>query len=374
MQKKITVTTVQPSLYNANFPLPELENFQVLPLDRKNLDFEQLSLLKDSDILLMENNLEHNKLYRHYPQIFEYVRESGKPWIVVEAAVFRKNHVKPPDPGAYYRWSWFSYFADAGNYCNANSPDDRWRQIQQEQGIEIHPWRSRESNILFMMQRPGDTSLAPALDHWGSYQNFIEVTIQKIRQHTDRPIRIRLHPQRHNMQIPLLENVLTLPDVKISEFSDQDNQQWVEGGKSLQKDLNRSWAVVGLNSNSLTETVCMGIPTWSLHPSSLAWPVSHHDLRELESPRLDIDRDQWLYDLGYTQWRYDEVIEGLPWQHLMKAWPAIQERRFELPDWSRVLQNREIYIEENYLEHYRREYFLGEVRRARVNKELPKKF
>lgn len=374
MYDDILVATISPGPYNQQFPLPSLKNFRVLDTQEKRLSARQRQLINRADIFLLENNPDYNQLFRHYRSFFDAMIESGRPWIVVEAPVFRRNMAKPPDPGAYYRWSWYSYFPDIGDYCNSHSPPDRWQRIQQEHGIEIQPWRSPGDNVLFMMQRPGDTSLAPAIRRWGSYQAFIEHTISQLRSCTDRPIRIRLHPQRHRRQMEILSTVLSMPDVEISEFSREDNQKWVEGGKGLQKDLNRAWAVVGLNSNSLTETACAGIPTWSLDTSSMAWPVSHHDLSGIETPDLSIDRQQWLCDLGYTQWRHDEVLKGLPWQHLMRSWPDIQKKRYQLSDWQEIQQAKQDYVEENYYSDLRREYFLEQVKQARHQGLLPKKF
>jgi hypothetical protein len=374
MYEDILVATITPGPYNKQFPLPALGNFRMLSTQDKRLSQRQHQLINRADIFLLENNPDYNQLFRHYRGFFDAILESGRPWIVIEAPVFRKNLVKPPDPRAYYRWSWYSYFRDAGDYCNQNSPSDRWQRIQAEHDIEIRSWQQKGSNILFMMQRPGDTSLGPAISRWGSYQTFIEDTVIRIRQHTDRPVRIRLHPQRHRLQMEILDRVLSMPDVEISEFSREDNQKWVEGGKGLRKDLNRAWAVVGLNSNSLTETVCAGIPTWSMDPSSMAWPVSHHDLSQIENPDLTIERTQWLYDMGYTQWRHDEVLEGLSWHHLMRSWPNIQARREKMPDWPTIQEAKAQYINDNYYEDLRREYFFGQVKQARMQGLIPKKF
>jgi len=325
LSEKLQVVTFTPGPYNYHFPLPLAPNFKIVQAKKRPpFDRDTQKIVENADIYLLENNPDYNKTKRKYAWIFDIVENSGKPWIVTEGPLFRKNHVKAPWQGSYYRWSWYSYFRDKGNYCNANSPGDRWKRIQQEQNITIHNWKKdRGDYILFMMQRPGDTSLGPAIDQYGNYGNFIFRTIQRIRLKTDRPIRIRLHPQNHNAQLPLLKNILKYKNVSISDGTEQIQHKSVEGGDNLEKDILGAWAVVGLNSNSLTESCCLGIPTWSLHPSSMAWEASHTDLNQLEYPNLHIDRTQWLYNLGYTQWRQDEVIAGLPFKHLLKEWNSI---------------------------------------------------
>lgn len=322
LSKRLQVVTFSPGPYNYIFPLPLQSNFKIVPSKKRPpFDTDTQKIVEDADIYLLENNADYNKTRRKYPWIFDIVEKSGKPWIVIEGPVFRKNHVKTPEQGSYYRWSWYSYFRNEGDYCNFDCPGDRWQRIQAEQNIEIKPWqKSRGDYILFMMQRPGDTSLAPAYKYYGNYENFLYKSIEKIRKYTDRPIHIRLHPQKHKAQLEILEPVLQLENVFLSNHSEEIFQKSVEGGISLEKDIENSWAVVGLNSNSLTESVCLGIPTWSLHASSMAWEVSHYYLSQIERPNLNIDRTQWLYNLAYTCWRQDEVLAGLPFQHLLKVW------------------------------------------------------
>jgi hypothetical protein len=325
LSRHLRVVTFSPGPYNYHFPLPCYPNFKILQTNKmKKFSIEAQNTIDRADIFLMENNPGLNRAKRKYPWVFNIVQNSGKPWIVIEAAMFRKNHIKPPWQGSYYRWSWFSYFRNEGNYCNQNSPDDRWKRIQAEQNITIRPWQKHRGDyILFMMQRPGDTSLSPVDRIYGSYENYIFATITNIRKHSSRPIRIRLHPQSHNKQLPLLKKVLEMPGVSISNNSIQIQHKSIEGGDSLEQDLAGAWAVVGFNSNSLTESACLGIPTWSLHSSSMAWEVSHLYLSQIENPNLNIDRTQWLYNLGYTQWRQDEVIAGMPFKHLLTEWEKI---------------------------------------------------
>lgn len=115
-------------------------------------------------------------------------------------------------------------------------------------------------------------------------------------------------------------------DVEISQHSETSKDSWVSGGDSLYRDFDQAWCVVGGNSNGLVESVCYGLPTWCFDESAMAWPVSQGSLRRINNPRLDVDRQQWLNNLGYCQWRRDEIIQGLPWFHLLQWWPDVQGR------------------------------------------------
>mgnify|MGYP001555026607 CR=1 FL=1 len=169
------------------------------------------------------------------------------------------------------------------------------------------------------MQRPGDSSLKNLLKKYGTYENFLSSVIKDIRKHTDRPIRIRLHPLRKDRQIKIIET-LNLDGVTISD--NNEGSRPLEGGTGLYKDFEGAWAVVGFNSNALTESICEGIPTFSLCPSSMAWDCSNTDLNDLENPKT-FDRQQWLNNLGYCQWREDEIAIGKPWEHLKSLYPNL---------------------------------------------------
>lgn len=287
-----------------NHPIPNLPNFKIVPWN------DQDTILS-ADIYIQNNIIfqKRKKLKRYY----QFILDSNKPFIVTESAVFRRNMIQPPDPMAYHRYSWTSYFRDEGNYCNQNSPADRWLRIQKEQKIQIKDWKTKGDYILVILQRPGDSSLKNLLSTFGTYQNFIEHTLRSIQENTDRPIRVRMHPLRQEQQLDILKNF----DVEIS--TNTQGAGLLEGGDGLYEDFRKAYAVVGFNSNALTESVCEGIPTFSMCPSSMAWECSNKDLQNLESPEY-FDRSQWLYNLGYCQWSEDEIARGDPWFHLLKAY------------------------------------------------------
>ena len=289
-----------------NHPFPNLPNFKLV-------SFADKDALNSADLYIQNNILEQKR--NKVKPFYHFIKNSNKPWLCVESAVFRRNMIPPPNPNAYHRWSWFSYFRDEGDYNNVNCPPDRWLRIQKEQNIEIKDWRTNGECVLLIMQRPGDSSLKNLLLKYETYENFLQTTIANIRKNTDRKIRIRLHPARHQLQLDII-NKLDLPNIEISP-----NTHGVkiygggEGGDGLYEDFRNAWVVVGFNSNALTESVCEGIPTFSLCPSSMAYDCSDNNIENIEAPRI-FDRDQWLANLGYCQWTEREIHQGLPWNHL----------------------------------------------------------
>jgi hypothetical protein len=289
-----------------NHPIPDLPNFKIVP-------WADQDTIQSADVLIQNNIISQKR--KKFKKYYQYVLDSNKPFIVTESAVFRRNMKKPGCPGAYHRYSWTSYFQDEGNYCNENSPPDRWQRIQREQNIEIKDWRTSGEYILVVLQRPGDSSLKNLLEKHGSYENFLTFTLNEIKKHTDRPIRVRMHPLRQDRQLQVLKNF----NIDISENTLGSSQAagLLEGGDGLYKDFRDAYAVVGFNSNALTESICEGIPTFSMCSSSMAWDCSNKDLKHIENPKL-FDRSQWLNNLGYCQWREDEISRGDPWYHLLE--------------------------------------------------------
>jgi len=285
-----------------NHPIPNLPNFKIV-------SWEDQDTIQSADVYIQNNIIsqKRKKLKKYY----QYILDTNKPVIVTESAVFRYNMIQPPNPMAYHRYSWTSYFRDEGNYCNKNSPSDRWLRIQQEQKIKIKDWKTSGEYILLILQRPGDSSLKNLLEKHTTYANFVSYVLEQIKLNTDRPIRVRMHPSRQERQLEVLKNF----NVEIS--TNMYGARLLDGGEGLYNDFRNAHAVVGFNSNALTESVCEGIPTFSMCPSSMAWECSNKDLKNLESPEY-FDRNQWLYNLGYCQWREDEIEKGDPWFHLTK--------------------------------------------------------
>jgi len=290
-----------------------LWTYHPLPDSVKIVPFSDKKTINSADVLL-QTNIKGGKREKKLGNIYQYVIDSGKPFICIESAVFRRNMPAPPNPKAYHRWSWTSYFRDEGDYCNENSPSDRWDQIKKDQNIEIKPWKTNGDYVLLVLQRPGDTSLTKLIAKHGTYENFISYTIKEIRKNTNREILIRPHPSRKQIQIKIIES-LNLKGIRISDTPSREGA--LSGGDGLYKDFSGAWAVVGFNSNALTESACEGIPTFSMCPSSMAWDVSNKSLENLENPML-FERQQWLNNLGYCQWREDECLNGDPIKHLLK--------------------------------------------------------
>ena len=124
-----------------------------------------------------------------------------------------------------------------------------------------------------------------------------------------------MHPFRQTEQLTII-NKLNLPNIEIStNMQGSGGAGGGQGGEGLLQDFKDAKVVVGFNSNALTESVCEGVPTFSICPSSMAWECSNKNLSSIEHP-ITFDRTQWLSNLGYCQWTEEEIAKGDPWYHL----------------------------------------------------------
>jgi hypothetical protein len=281
--------------------------------------------------------------YKSYGKQYDYITQTKKPVIVFEGASFRRG-ISVGDENYYYRVGLNDYTFNRGVFYNENSKPDRWNMIQKEQGIEIKPWRNKGDYILVCLQNPTDTSLNDLYtqevkdkltrytkgdDIQYNYINYLYSVVLKISKFTKEPIVIRFHPR-------FLEKYGAMPSRKVkggffTRFKQKGMQNeviysgnydgWNEtnGGAGFQKDLDNARVVVSFSSNAMVESVCEGIPTISLSRTSHAWPVSYHNLDIISENNIQgFDRQQWLNNLAYTQWKQEEIESGYVHERLLK--------------------------------------------------------
>ena len=203
--------------------------YHPIPKNWVTASFKDKKTINSADVLV-QTNIRGGKKERKLGHIYQFVIDSGKPYLCLESAVFRRNMPAPPNPKAYHRWSWKSYYRDEGIYNNNNCPPDRWLQIQADQNLIIKDWRTKGEHILVVLQRPGDTSLRNLITKHGSYEGFITHTVNEISQYTDRKIVIRPHPSRRIWQLDIIKKC-NLNNIHISKNVSREGM--LSGGNQL---------------------------------------------------------------------------------------------------------------------------------------------
>jgi hypothetical protein len=170
-------------------------------------------------------------------------------------------------------------FQDTGKIIDR--PDNRLKLLN----LELKEFKRGNSIVIV----PPDTKKAYTLQI--DLEGWIKNLILKLRQHTDRPIKVRERPAAR------------IDRVSHNTFSD-----------FIQQD---TWCVVGYSSNALVESVLCGIPVIPVGPSATK-SISNYNIDKIENvSNIDQDlRHKWLCHLSYRQFTEDEMLSGLAWELL----------------------------------------------------------
>lgn len=159
----------------------------------------------------------------------------------------------------------------------------------QEFREQIRSWRTSGRHILVI-----GMSAKAAYCEGFKPEEWERDTIKRLRALTDRPIVYRPKPNWHEAR-----------PIEGSIFG---------RGPDLAQALKGCHAVVAHHSNAAIDALLAGIPC--ICPDGVASVLSGHDLTEIESPPMPDGREQFAYDLAWTQWSVEEIEQGLAYRYL----------------------------------------------------------
>jgi hypothetical protein len=169
------------------------------------------------------------------------------------------------------------------NFQNVNPiidrPSDRWEQLNIDQSS------FKQGSAIVVV--PPDRKIVHTLG-LGSEDQWIEETVLKIKNFTDREIKIRKRPE------PRADRVVSNT---FKDFIKDD-----------------TFCVVGYSSNALVEAAMHNIPVISLGHSATKSLYSYQ-LEDIEKikPAYPSDKQAWLHHLAYSQFTREELLSGLAW-------------------------------------------------------------
>lgn len=207
-------------------------------------------------------------------------------------------------------------------YRNDNIDQSRLDHMRRIIDVPVFPgWRDHtRGDILILPQLPGDASLRGAKVH-----EWLLDTIDLVRQQTNRPIQVRLHPAMSSRGreefLQCLGPILLKNHAKLT---------WHDGRTmSLSDQLKGVGVCVTYNSGSAIDCILHGVPTVTTDQGSLAWPVSWHWIDDLESIEMPDEGqvNQWLHTMANCQWNLAEMRSGRAWQHVLDLLEEIAEPR-----------------------------------------------
>ena len=152
-------------------------------------------------------------------------------------------------------------------------------------------------HILIACQRDGGWSMQGQ-----NVLQWLEQTVNRIREHIDAPILVRFHPgDKHKDTYPMK---ITHLNVRTSNTPD------------IFMDLMNARACVGHNSSPTIVAAIEGVPIFLTDAGrSQAREVANINFANLSQPE-QFDRGPWLERLAMFHWTLDELKDGSCWQHM----------------------------------------------------------
>lgn len=266
----------------------------------------------DCDVAVMLGWVhEHGKSAQHLQfrqHILDEQQRRGGRVVIADSNLFLYQDTN--NPHYFLRYSFDGVFPDTGEYCDSMPDPARWQQIQHLMGVSLRPWRTQGTHILMCLQRDGGWSMAGF-----SVVDWALITAKRIRQYSNRPIRIRAHPgdKKAGRYCRDILDLFTRHGIQNVSLSD--------GKTTLTRDFKHCWAVVCHNSSPGVAAAIEGVPVFVTDPArSQARDVANTDLGAIENPGLP-DREHWIQRISQFHWSYADLDSGACWQH-MRQWVA----------------------------------------------------
>jgi hypothetical protein len=217
---------------------------------------------------------------RQNKQIYDNCQRLGKAIMIVEVGNLKR--------GETWRIS-LDHINNLGKFGNGNNldtsrPEKLGVALQQSPAV-------RRGEILIACQHQESLQWQgmPAMKDW------VADTIEKIKQHTHRRIRVRYHPRS---SFPFKQSGVEIErPVRVPDTYD---------GFDIFYNYH---CVVNHNSGPAVQAVINGIPILC-DPSSLAADMSIK-WSELDNPYVP-ERQEWFLKLCHTEWTVEEIRQGIP--------------------------------------------------------------
>jgi hypothetical protein len=201
----------------------------------------------------------------------------------------------------WHRYSLSSVYPDTGTYFFQDLDPSKWATYSQWHGANLKPWRATGDHILIFCQRPKGFNMFIDQEAW------LDTTIANIRQYSDRPVMIRMHPGDGTREKQI--HKIRKKHRKAVGISYHEN---------IRDALANCWCTVGINSTPNVVSAIEGVPGYIEDPGhSWAADVAFTDLSLLENPPMP-DRSQWVNKIANIHWSNQEVKSGQLWSAIKR--------------------------------------------------------
>ena len=176
------------------------------------------------------------------------------------------------------------------NSTLTDKPSDRYNTYFKQ---DIKPWRTNGDKIIVCPP-------TGAIEWFFDTQDWLNTTVETLKQHTDREIVVRDKPM--DPQVATRAGITQLVGF---------NKKTID--KPLHEDLADAHVVVTFNSNVGVKAVCEGIPV-ICGLECAAYPMSNK-IEDVENLKF-VDREPWLWHLAYQQFTLQEMSSGYAFNQL----------------------------------------------------------
>ena len=244
-------------------------------------------------------------------ELWERFKSTGNIWFYDSNVLVAYESERHHPQNSYVRIAYGNVYPDKTNYFNKNSPSDRWEKMKKNLNLEIKDYKKDKKNILICCNRGsgGYSAFGKNAADWA-----LE-TVDIIRRYTDRPITIRQHKGKGYTNY--LQDRTKLYEAK-KYIKDLDIQSPDGNYPDLITSIKDSYAVVIFTSSAGAPAIIEGKPLFVCHPSSYLYSMNAGDISKIENPNLDLNRQQFLNNLGYSHWTYEEIKNGVYWKRIKR--------------------------------------------------------
>lgn len=227
--------------------------------------------------------------------VIEQQKKAGARTLAIDSNLFL--YKDPGNKNHYLRFSLDGVFPNTGEYFTRTVDPRRWKQIKNDIGIDLKPWRLTGEHILICLQRNGGWSMKH-----NDVIKWCKKIIKELRKYTNRPIVIRKHPGDKKIEFRLHE--IREKNVIISKRND------------INDDFENAWATITFNSSPGVASAIEGIPVFVTDPdplSSQAFDIANFDLKDIEEPGMP-ERQHWIERIAMCHFNYNDLKDGTAWK------------------------------------------------------------
>ena len=246
--------------------------------------------------------------------VWEKYKTSGNIWMfdndVLNGVDAHLNHNYHYDvKNSYVRVAYKDIYPGKAEYFNENCPPDRWNRMAKIKRIDVKDYDLKGDFIYICCNRGSSGYSGRGVN---AAQWAIE-TVEELRKHTDRPIKIRQHSSKSYAE--------HLPDYnRLKEFCERQKNVSLHSPlgeyPGLVGEIKKAYAVVIFTSTAGGPAIVEGKPLFICNKHCYYLPMKAGELSDIEKPNISIDRQQFLNNLGYSHWRLPELKDGEYWERV----------------------------------------------------------